>query len=106
MNTCPAPNRTRTRINGGIHHAGGLIHARKAMILWNDGPARNGYARVGVLLHPPGQDYPFRNLEYSEGACTSGWADPSDEVMLDKIQALAWYIIRTYAVAPETLHKA
>jgi hypothetical protein len=83
-----------------------LIPARKAMILWNPGPEEDGDGWVGVVLHPHARDCPDRALEFSDGACTAGWEDASDEVMLRKIQSLAWHIIRQHGVDADLLHTA
>ena len=90
----------------GYSFAEYLIPARKAMVLWNSGPAKGGDGRVGVAEHPQPRNCPHRDLEFSDGACCAGWADADDEVMLTKIQSLAWYIIREHAIDPDTVHTA
>lgn len=82
------------------------IPARMAMVLWNAGPGKGGDGRVAVVPHPHARNCPHRDLEFSDGACCAGWKDGSDEVMLARIQSLAWYIVREYGVEAAAVHEA
>jgi len=84
-----------------------LVPAGKAMILWNHGPAQGGDGRVKVVLHGDGKPVPpSSDLVHSGGACTAGWQNKSGAVMLEKLQSLAWRIVRQYGVDPAAVHAA